>query len=73
MNEELNISDVRGVIRNLITFIVIDGKEYVHDKRKCEYVASYVCLLARIVNRVADEERASLVEDIAKDISKYIK
>lgn len=73
MEEELNISDLRQIIRNLITFIVVDGKEFVNDKKKCDYVVSYVHLLARIINKVDGDEQESLVEDIASDISKYLK
>ena len=73
MEEELNISDLRKIIHNLITFIVVEGKEYVNDGKKCDYVLSYVLLLARIINRVDGDEQESLVEDIANDISKYIK
>jgi len=73
MKEELNVSDLRQVIRNLINFIVVEGKDYVADKKKCDYVLSYVHLLARVMNGMENEEKDSLVEDIASDISKYIK
>ncbi|WP_298541615.1 hypothetical protein [uncultured Aquimarina sp.] len=73
MKEELNISDLRQVIRNLITFIVVDGKEYVNDDKKREYVASYVLLLVKIVNQLDSEEQASLIENISEDISNYMK
>jgi len=71
--DALDISDLRPIIRNLVTFIVVEGKGYVNEKKKCDYVASYVHLLVKIVNQVKEEERASLVEDIAEDISRYIK
>ncbi|AXT51291.1 hypothetical protein D1818_10785 [Aquimarina sp. BL5] len=73
MKEELNISDLRQVIRNLITFIVVDGKEYVDDDKKREYVSSYVLLLVKIVNQLDSEEQASLIENISEDISNYMK
>ncbi|MDH7445290.1 hypothetical protein [Aquimarina sp. 2201CG14-23] len=73
MEEKLHISDLKRIIHNLIVFIVIEGKEYVNDKKKREYVASYVHLLAKVINQIEEEERVSLVEDISNDISKYMK
>ncbi|WP_299255889.1 hypothetical protein [uncultured Aquimarina sp.] len=72
MKEELSISDLRQVIRNLITFIAVDGKEYVNDDKKREYVASYVLLLAKIINQVDQEEKTSLIQNISDDIANYI-
>ncbi|WP_299431986.1 hypothetical protein [uncultured Aquimarina sp.] len=73
MKEELDISDLRQIIQNLITFIVVEGKEYVNDGKKREYVVSYVLLLAKILNQVDQEERASLIENISDDITNYMK
>ncbi|MGY3791409.1 hypothetical protein [uncultured Aquimarina sp.] len=73
IQEELSISDLRKVIRNLITFIVVDGKEYVNDSDKIDYVKSYVMLLAKIINQVDQEEHTSLIENISDDIANYIK
>ncbi|MFD2564165.1 hypothetical protein [Aquimarina rubra] len=73
MKEELSVSDLRQIIRNLITFIVVEGKEYVNDTKKREYVASYVHLLAKIINQVDQNEQNSLVENISDDISNYMK
>lgn len=73
MEDTLDISELRQIIRNLITFIAIEGKEYVKDEKKREYVTSYVHLLAKIIHQINDEEKTSVVEDIAKDISEYLK
>ncbi|GAA0717543.1 hypothetical protein GCM10009430_14600 [Aquimarina litoralis] len=73
IQEELSISDLRKVIRNLITFIVVDGKEYVNDSNKIDYVKSYVMLLAKIINQVDQEEHTSLIKNISDDIANYIK
>ncbi|WP_299214695.1 hypothetical protein [uncultured Aquimarina sp.] len=72
MKEELSISDLRQVIRNLITFIAVDGKEYVNDDKKREYVANYVLLLAKIINQIDQEEQTSLIQNISDDISNYM-
>lgn len=73
IKEDLSISDLRKVIRNLITFIVVDGKEYVDDSEKRDYVKSYVMLLAKIINQVDQEENTSLIKNISDDIANYIK
>lgn len=73
IQEDLNISDLRKVIRNLITFIVVDGKEYVNDSDKKDYVKSYVMLLAKTINQVDQEEHTSLIKNISDDIANYIK
>ena len=72
MKEDLSIAEIRLIIRNLITFIVVEGKEYVSDELKREYVKGYVHLLIKIVNQIDEEEKTSLVEDIASDISTYL-
>jgi len=73
MKEELSIADLRQIIQNLIAFIVVEGKGYVNDAKKREYVASYVLLLAKIINQIDEEEQASLIENISDDIANYMK
>ncbi len=75
MKDRINISDLRQIIRNLITFIVIDGKKHVQEDEKQDYVVSYIQLLAEIINdlKIEDKEQAAFIEDIANDISKYIR
>ncbi len=76
MENEVNISDLRQIIRNLITFIVIEGKEYVQEQKKQDYVASYLHMLAKVIheNHIEDkEEQAAFIEDIANDIARYIR
>ncbi|GAA3522854.1 hypothetical protein GCM10022393_41930 [Aquimarina addita] len=71
--DRLDISDLQQIIHNLVTFIAIEGKEYVQEDHKRAYVKSYVYLLAKIVHRINEEEQFSVTEDIAKDISRYLK
>ncbi|GAA4274045.1 hypothetical protein U6A24_01100 [Aquimarina gracilis] len=72
MKDTLDISDIRLIIRNLITFIVVEGKEYVSDIYKREYVSGYVQVLIKTIHLIEEEERLSIVENIAEDISKYL-
>ncbi|MDY8136599.1 hypothetical protein [Aquimarina sp. 2201CG5-10] len=72
MNNKLEVSDIKLIIRNLITFIVLDGKEYVSDQRKQEYVAAYIHLLVKTMNLVDNKEESAIIEDIANDIDTYL-
>ncbi len=72
MKDNLDISDVRLIIRNLITFIVIEGKEYVSDANKRAYVSGYVHTLIRTINLIDEHKEFSITEDIVEDISKYL-
>ncbi|MEW7290811.1 hypothetical protein [Aquimarina sp. 2304DJ70-9] len=73
MNDNLNISDIRLIIRNLITFIVVEGKGYVNDAQKRDYVSEYLLVLVKTINLIDEQEEYSVVEDIANDISNYLK
>jgi len=72
MKGNLDISDVRLIIRNLMAFIVIEGKEFVDEEHKKEYVSRYLLVLIKTINLMDDQEEFSLVEDIANDISNYL-
>ncbi|WP_109299639.1 hypothetical protein [Aquimarina sp. AU474] len=72
MKNDLNNAEIRLIIHNLITFIVVDAKEYVSDKHKKEYVLGYVHLLIKTINLIDDDVEFSVIEDIANDISMYL-
>ncbi len=72
MKDNLNVSDVQLMIRNLITFIVVEGKEFVDEEHKKEYVSRYLMVLIKTINLIDDQEEVSLIEDIANDISNYL-
>ncbi|WP_148639278.1 hypothetical protein [Aquimarina longa] len=72
MKKDVDISDVKLIIRNLISFIVVEGKEYVSDQQKKAYVSGYVQLLIKTIHLVDDKDDTSLIEDIADDISTYL-
>jgi len=73
MNNELDTKDVKNIVNNLIAFIVDEGKSYVSEERKSEYVASYLHVLIKTVNQMDNDPKESLVENIASDIVRYIK
>lgn len=72
MKKELDISEIRLIIRNLITFVVIEGKEYVSETKKKEYVSAYIQLLIKTIYLIDEQEEFSIIEDIADDISTYL-
>jgi hypothetical protein len=72
MKKELDISEIQLIIRNLIAFIVVEGKEHVSDKKKKAYVSGYVQLLIKTIHLIDDQEELSIIEDIAEDISTYL-
>ncbi|PKV49537.1 hypothetical protein ATE84_1567 [Aquimarina sp. MAR_2010_214] len=72
MKKELDISEIQLIIRNLVAFIVVEGKEYVSDKKKKAYVSGYVQLLIKTIHLVDDQEELSIIEDIAEDILTYL-
>ncbi|WP_025741203.1 hypothetical protein [Aquimarina pacifica] len=72
MESDLNMAEVRLIIRNLITFIVIEGKEYVNDDKKKAYVAGYVNLLVKTIHLIDEEEKKSIIQDISNDITTYL-
>ncbi len=73
MESDLDITEVRLIIRNLITFIVIEGKEYVSDEQKKAYVSGYIQLLIKTIHLIDEEQKKSIVQDISKDISMYLR
>ncbi len=73
MENELKISDLKIIIRNLISFIVIEGKECVQESKKQEYVSGYIHLLVKIVNDMEEQDDYSIIKDIVDDITRYIK
>ncbi|MFC5045117.1 hypothetical protein ACFSTE_16385 [Aquimarina hainanensis] len=72
-NDELEITDLKEIIRKLISFIVVDGKKYISDDaQKRAYVLGYLHLLAKVINFIEEEDEFTAVENIADDISTYI-
>lgn len=72
VKKDLSDSDIRCIINKLVNFIVVEGKEFVPDEKKDEYVSSYLYLLIKTIHFTDKEEYASLVETISKDINKHV-
>lgn len=73
MSENLENSEIRLIIRNLISFIAVEGKEYVQDSKKSSYVGAYIHMLVKMMNLIDEGKDQALVEHIAEDIAKHLK
>jgi len=72
LNDKLDIDDLQLIVRNLINFIVIEGKEYVNEDEMGDYVSSYVEVLIKTIHLIEKRDISITVEDIARDISMYL-
>ncbi len=73
MKKDIDIAEIRWIIRNLIAFIVVEGKDYVSEAKKKEYVSAYVHVLIKTIYLIDEKQEFSIVEDIAEDIVNYLK
>lgn len=74
MNEEVEISDLKNIIQDLISFIVVDGKQYVSKKKQDAYVMKYVQCFIEAINEAPKKDRnpkiLGIMKDIANDVNK---
>lgn len=73
IKDSIDIKDVQLIVRNLINFIVVEGKEYVKEEEMRDYVSSYIHVLIKTIHLIEEREMSTTVEDIARDISIYLK
>jgi len=71
----LNENDIREIIKKFMDFIVIEGKSYVDNNKKEQYVLSYLNMLVDVVNQPNKNQvpKSVLMEHILKDIDSYTK
>lgn len=79
MVSDLNDSDYKLIVNRLVSFIVLEGKTFVDENEKVEYVKSYLKLFVKIINQPSEveeedstESKSLLVEHIFKDMSKFV-
>ncbi len=74
MNEEVEVSDLKNIIHDLISFIVVDGKQYVSKKKKDAYVMKYVQCFIEAINDAPKKKRdpkiLGIMKNIAHDVNK---
>lgn len=73
MNEEVEISDLKNIIHDLISFIVIDGKKFVRKNQQDAYVMKYVKCFVDAINEAPNKKRNPIIMGIMKDIAKDVK
>jgi len=74
ISEKISPMELANVIRSLISFIVMEGKEMVEESKKDEYIKHYLYHLSRSMNgvtEIVDIDAVSKV--IEKDIKKHYK
>lgn len=73
---ELNHTDYKLIVNKLVSFIVLEGKSFVSEEEKIEYVKSYLKLFVKIINQPLEDnkesEKSLLMENILKDLSNYL-
>jgi len=75
MEDNLDMKDVRIVINKLMAFIVLDGKKFVNEKEKADYVKSYLNLFIKVIhnpNEEVNNHKSAIMDSIFKDMKKYI-
>ncbi len=70
MSNQLDISDLKKIIQDLISFIVIDGKEFVNKQQQKEYISCYLRLFIKTFNPENSQINSHYTEEISKDILK---
>ena len=75
---DLSDSDYKLIVNRLVSFIVLEGKTFVDENEKVEYVKSYLKLFVKIINQPNEESgedstesKSILVEHIFKDLAKF--
>lgn len=65
--------ELTEIIRALVSFIIIDAKEFVHEKDRKEYITKYLFTLSTTMNGIpsfVDMNRVARI--IEEDISGYL-
>ena len=73
MKEEIEISDLRKIIRELMMFIAVDGKQFVEKDKMEAYVMKYLQCFVKVMNDKGEGQEIStldLVQAVKKSINK---
>lgn len=67
--QNLNSIELTKIIRSLMQFIVIDGRKFIDEKKKKEYIKSYIYTFSKSINGMNDFVNMKMIHDqIEKDI-----
>lgn len=73
MKNDHDISDMQLIIKNLIAFIAVEGKQYIDDAKIEAYVDSYVSCLIQTIHLIDQEKEDLVIKTIVDDIATYLK
>ncbi len=69
LQKDLNTIELTRIIRSLMHFIVIDGKNFVNETEKKAYIKSYLYTFTKSINGMNDFVNMKVIHDqIEKDI-----
>ncbi len=71
--EVLEVADLVVLIRNLIRFIVVEGKEFVNDEDKEAYINQYMNVLISNINLTQKTKEIPIMDAILEDVFLYMK
>ena len=66
--KELKLEDVKKIINGLMYFIVNDSRKYVDEKKRDEYIRSYLELLDNIIQCREVIHHKNFIENMIEDI-----
>lgn len=66
--------ELTEIIRALISFIIVDAKEFVHEEQRKEYITMYLFTLSTTMNGIPSfVDMNRIAQIIEEDISGYLK
>ncbi len=68
--EKERIKELTKIVRNLMSFIVTDGKDCIEDsKQRQAYISKYLILFAKVMNKSCDpKDPKSIMKLISNDV-----
>lgn len=66
------VKELTKIVRNLMNFIVTDGKDCIeNDKQRQAYISKYLVLFAKVMNKSCDpQDPQSIMELISSDVER---
>lgn len=73
MKFEPEVVDLKVIIHDLMEFIVIEGRGYVDESHRKQYVNSYISCFIKTINRVDNKPNKYKILDVINCINKDLK
>ena len=72
MDNNVELADLKSIIHELISFIVVEGKQYVDKDQQDAYVKHYVQCIAQAIHEAPLKKKNLKILDIMQFIAKDI-